>query len=168
MLTDPVLVLNNSFEPLVICSVRRAIIMMYLGKAQLVESRDGFLIRSVSRAMREPSVVRLGHYARVPFKQVMLNRRNIIRRDANRCQYCGATNRPLTVDHVVPRLRGGCETWENLVCACDRCNNRKGDRTPEEAGLKLSREPVRPNNFTFMRQLIRRGDEAWRKYLFGA
>lgn len=167
MLTDPVLVLNSSFEPLVICSVRRAVVMMYLGKAQLVESRDGLMIRSVSSAMREPSVVRLDHYARVPFKQVMLNRRNIIRRDEGRCQYCGATNRPLTVDHVVPRLRGGADTWENLVCACDRCNNRKGDRTPEQAGMKLMREPARPNQITFMRRLVRRGDESWRKYLFG-
>lgn len=168
MLTDPVLVLNSSFEPLVICSVRRAVIMMYLGKAQLVESRDGFMVRSVSTAMREPSVVRLDHFARVPFRHVMLNRRNIIRRDGARCQYCGASNRPLTIDHVVPKLRGGTDSWENLVCACDRCNNRKGDRTPEQAGMKLLREPIRPNPLTFMRQLTRRGDEVWRKYLFGA
>jgi 5-methylcytosine-specific restriction endonuclease McrA len=167
MLTDPVLVLNATFEPMIVCTVRRAIIMMYLGKAKLVESRDGLMVRSVSMAMREPSVVKLDYYARVPFKQVMLNRKNIIRRDGGRCQYCGATNRPLTVDHVIPRLRGGSDTWENLVCACDRCNNRKGDRLPAEVGMRLLRKPARPSPLTFMRHLVPAGDEVWSKYLFG-
>ncbi|MCK4858210.1 MAG: HNH endonuclease [candidate division Zixibacteria bacterium] len=167
MLTDPVLVLNNSYEPLVISTVRRAVVMVYLGKARLVEPRDGQMVRSISRAMREPSVVRLEYYARVPFKNVMLNRKNIIKRDEGRCQYCGASNRPLTVDHVIPRLQGGTDTWDNLVCACDRCNNKKGDRTPAEAGMSLLKAPARPSHLTFMRQLIRRGDEIWSKYLFG-
>lgn len=167
MLCDPVLVLNKSYEPLVICSVKRAVVLVYLGKAKLVERRDGHRIRSVSTSFAEPSVVRLDHYARVPFKNVMLNRKNIIRRDEGRCQYCGTMSRPMTVDHVIPRLRGGRDVWENLVCACDRCNNKKGDLTPEEAGLSLIREPARPTYLTFMKQLIQQGDEVWNKYLFG-
>jgi 5-methylcytosine-specific restriction endonuclease McrA len=167
MLCDPVLVLNNSYEPLVVCSVRRAIVLVYLGKAKLVERRDGHKIRSVTVALSEPSVVRLDHYVKVPFKQVMLNRRNVIRRDEGCCQYCGTTSRPMTVDHVVPRQHGGRDIWENLVCACDRCNNKKGGRTLDEAGMTLIKQPTKPTYLTFMRQLIRKGDEAWKKYLFG-
>jgi 5-methylcytosine-specific restriction endonuclease McrA len=168
MLCDPVLVLNSSYEPLVICSVRRAIVLVYLGKAKLVEPRDGHKIRSVTLALAEPSVVRLDRYVKVPFKQVMLNRRNVIRRDEGTCQYCGATSRPLTVDHVIPRQKGGKDIWENLVCACDRCNNQKGGRTLADAGMSLIRQPTKPTYLTFMRQLIRAGDDVWRKYLFGA
>ncbi len=167
MLCDPVLVLNNSYEPLVVCSVRRAIVLVYLGKAKLVERRDGHKIRSVALAVSEPSVVRLDNYVKVPFKQVMLNRRNVIRRDEGRCQYCGTTSRPMTVDHVVPRQHGGRDIWENLVCACDRCNNKKGGRTLDEVGMTLIKQPTKPTYLTFMRQLIRKGDEAWKKYLFG-
>lgn len=167
MLCDPVLVLNASYEPMVVCSVRRAIVLVYLGKAKLVERRDGHKIRSVSMAVSEPSVVRLDHYVKVPFKQVMLNRRNVIRRDRSSCQYCGTTSRPMTVDHVVPRQHGGRDVWENLVCACDRCNNKKGGRKLEEAGMTLIRQPTKPTYLTFMRQLTRKSDQAWQKYLFG-
>lgn len=167
MLCDPVLVLNASYEPLVVCSVKRAIVLVYLGKARLVEHRDGHKVRSVSTAVSEPSVVRLDHFVKVPFKQVMLNRRNVIRRDDGRCQYCGTISRPMTVDHVMPRQSGGRDVWENLVCACDRCNNKKGGRTLEESEMSLIKQPTKPTYLTFMRQLIRKGDDAWKKYLFG-
>jgi 5-methylcytosine-specific restriction endonuclease McrA len=166
MLTDHVLVVNQNYEPLLTTSVRRAIVMVFLGKAQMVESRDGRKLRSVSRAFDEPSIVRLDVYARVPHKQVMLNRRNVIKRDGGVCQYCGTTTGNMTVDHVIPRLRKGGDIWENLVCACDRCNNRKGNHTPEEAGMSLLNKPRRPSNLTFIRQLISTGDEVWKKYLF--
>lgn len=166
MLSNRVLVVNQNYEPLIVTSVRRAIIMMYLGKASLVESRNGHKIRSVSRALDVPSIVRLELYTRVPFRQVMLNRKNIIKRDGGRCQYCGTSVGTMTVDHVIPKLRGGDDKWENLVCACDRCNNKKGNRTPEEAGMKLRNRPRRPSHLTFIRQSLGKGDEVWKKYLF--
>ncbi len=166
MLSDPVLVVNQNYEPLITTSVKRAIVMVYLGKASLVEARRGRRVRSVTRSIEEPSIVRLELYTRVPYRQVMLNRKNIIKRDNNMCQYCGATSGNMTVDHVIPKLRKGADTWENLVCACERCNNKKGNRTPEEAGMKLRNRPRRPSHLTFITQLIRKGDEVWNKYLF--
>ncbi len=166
MLSDPVLVVNQNYEPLITTSVKRAIVMVYMGKASMVEARRGRKIRSISRAIDEPSIVRLELYTRVPYRQVMLNRKNVIRRDNGVCQYCGSTTGNMTVDHVIPKLRGGGDTWENLVCACERCNNKKGNRTPEEAGLPLINRPRKPSHLTFIRQLVRKGDEVWKKYLF--
>jgi 5-methylcytosine-specific restriction endonuclease McrA len=166
MLSDNVLVVNQNYEPIITTSVKRAIVLVFLGKASMVEARRGHMIRSVSRAFEEPSIVRLEVYARVPHKQVMLNRKNIIKRDAGVCQYCGTTSGTMTVDHVIPRLHGGGDQWENLVCACDKCNNKKGNRTPEEAGMRLRSRPRRPSNLTFIRQLVSKGDEVWKKYLF--
>jgi 5-methylcytosine-specific restriction endonuclease McrA len=166
MLSDNVLIVNQNYEPLITTSVKRAIVLVFLGKAQLVEARRGRMIRSVSRVFPEPSIVRLEVYARVPYKQVMLNRKNILKRDGGVCQYCGTAAGAMTVDHVIPRLRGGGDNWENLVCACDRCNNKKGDRTPEQAGMHLLRRPRRPSHLAFIRQLVNKGDEVWKKYLF--
>jgi 5-methylcytosine-specific restriction endonuclease McrA len=166
MLSDNVLIVNQNYEPLITTSVKRAIVLVFLGKAQLVEARRGRTIRSVSRVFPEPSIVRLEVYARVPYKQVMLNRKNILKRDGGVCQYCGTATGVMTVDHVIPRLRGGGDNWENLVCACDRCNNKKGDRTPEQAGMRLLRRPRRPSHLAFIRQLVNKGDEVWKKYLF--
>lgn len=168
MLSDHVLVVNQNYEPLITTSVKRAIVLVFLGKASMVETRRGRFIRSVTHSFEEPSIVRLEVYTRIPYKQVMLNRRNIIRRDGGTCQYCGTSSGVMTVDHVIPRLRGGSDNWENLVCACDRCNNKKGNRTPEEAGMKLFRRPRRPSHLTFISQLINKGDEVWKKYLFAS
>jgi 5-methylcytosine-specific restriction endonuclease McrA len=166
MLNDNVLIVNQNYEPLITTSVKRAIVLVFLGKASMVEARRGRMVRSVSRAFEEPSIVRLEVYARVPQKQVMLNRKNIIKRDGGICQYCGTTSGTMTVDHVIPKLRRGGDNWENLVCACDKCNNKKGNRLPEEAGMRLRRRPRRPSNLTFIRQLVTKGDEVWKKYLF--
>ena len=135
------LVLNHNYEPLSVCNVKKAIILLYLGKAELIAALDGKLLHSVSRTMPFPSVVRLSIYVRVPFKKIVLSRKNILRRDGHKCQYCGRSEVGLTVDHVIPRARGGEDTWENLVCACVKCNNKKGDRTPAEAQMPLSRKP---------------------------
>lgn len=161
-----VLVLNHNYEPLSICNVKKAVILLYLGKAELIESLDGKSLHSVSVTMPFPSIVRLSIYIRVPFKKIVLSRKNILRRDGHRCQYCGRTDVGLTVDHVVPKARGGEESWENLVCACVRCNNKKGDRTPAEAQLTLLRKPIRPNHVMFLRDFVGTVDECWKPYLF--
>lgn len=166
MLSSNVLVLNQNYEPLSVCSVRRAVVLVYLGKAEIVERYDGQLLHSVSINIPVPSVVRLGFYIKIPQKNIILSRKNIIKRDGHQCQYCGETHGPMTVDHVVPKIFGGRDSWENLVCACIRCNNLKGNRTPEQAGLELLRIPKKPSQIGFIRQFIGIADNCWKRYLF--
>jgi|DewCreStandDraft_5_1066085.scaffolds.fasta_scaffold00864_22 5-methylcytosine-specific restriction endonuclease McrA len=161
-----VLVLNQSYEPILICNVRKALLLLLLDKAELVETRNGALIRSVRHAYPYPSVIRLHAYIRVPYKKVELSRRNILRRDGFACQYCGTRSAPLTIDHVIPRSRGGSDSWENLVTACVPCNNRKGNRTPEEAGMRLRSIPRKPNHIVFLRNFMGSVEREWRPYLF--
>lgn len=165
-LSEHVLVLNQNFEPLSVCTARRAVVLVFLGKAEIVERSDGIMVHSVSTSWPLPSVVRLGSYIRVPQKRILLSRKNILKRDGHRCMYCGTTQGRMSVDHILPRLRGGSDTWENLVCACHACNNRKGNRTPEEAGMPLLGRARRPNHITFIQQFIGIRDKRWRPYLF--
>lgn len=166
LINRAVLMLNQNYEPLSVCTVRRAVCMQLLGKVDVVETCDGKRIHSVSRSIPVPSVVRLSWYVNVPYKRILLTRKNIIKRDRHTCQYCGDRKGPMTVDHILPRRLSGGDTWENMVCACDRCNNRKGDRSPEEAGMKLTHQPRRPNHITFIQRFVGISDERWRPYLF--
>ncbi len=138
-----VLVLNLNYEPLNVCEAGRALVLVDLGKAEVLE-HNGSVLRSARRVFVCPSVIRLAYLVRRPRPQARLSRRQIFVRDDYTCQYCGARSRELTLDHVIPLFRGGTHTWENLVSACPRCNHRKGGRNPEEAHLRLLREPVRP------------------------
>lgn len=165
----PVLVLNATFEPINVTAVRRALILMLKGVAQ-AEETSHTEVHSTSKAIQVPSVIRLLSYRHIPQQSRALSRKNILLRDRNTCQFCGTPfpASELTLDHVMPRSRGGRSSWENLVASCYSCNNRKGDRTPEEAGLKLQRRP-RPFTLHTSRQLMRligHRDEKWRKYLF--
>ena len=166
---EPVLVLNATFEPINVTAVRRALVLMLKGVAQAEEINHAE-VHSASQAVRVPSVIRLLSYRHIPQQSRALSRKNILLRDRNTCQFCGSafSASELTLDHVLPRSRGGRSTWENLVACCYTCNNHKGDRTPEEAGLKLQRRP-RPFTLHTSRQLMRligHRDEKWRKYLF--
>jgi 5-methylcytosine-specific restriction endonuclease McrA len=165
----PVLVLNATFEPINVTAVRRALVLMLKGVAQ-AEETTAAEVHSSSRAVCVPSVIRLLSYRHIPQQSRALSRKNILLRDRNTCQFCGNSfpASELTLDHVMPRSRGGRSSWENLVACCYACNNSKGDRTPEEAGLKLQRRP-RPFTLHTSRQLMRligHRDEKWRKYLF--
>ncbi len=140
----PALVLNQNYEPLNVCSVRRAVVLVFRGKAEILEAGDEPL-RGVGSARYEtPSVIRLQHLVRRPMPQLRLTRREVFQRDGNRCQYCGRRG-DLTLDHVTPRHRGGDHSWENLTTACRPCNHRKGGRTPEEANMALAGRPRRPS-----------------------
>jgi 5-methylcytosine-specific restriction endonuclease McrA len=160
-----VLLLNQNYEPLTICSARRALVLLFQGKVEMIETADGLRVRTVTNSYALPSVVRLWQYRKVPYKRIMLTRKNIHVRDNNTCQYCGMNKGPLTVDHVVPKNMGGTDSWENLVCACSRCNNKKGDRTPEQAGMRLLKRPMRPTFITFIQRHVSIADP-WRPYLF--
>ena len=165
VLRRSVLVLNQSYEPVQVCSVRRAIVLVFRGRAEVIESLD-LTLRTVSDRFPVPSVVRLVLYVRVSPKSFALSKRNIMKRDGYQCQYCGTKQGPMTVDHVIPKTVGGRDTWENLVCACVRCNNVKGDRLPEKAGVRLLRRPRRPNNALFISHFVGIPDTRWRPYLF--
>ena len=165
LLNKSVLVLNQNYEPMSVCSVRRALILIFRGKAHSVETADE-VVRSVCEDFPIPSVVRLQRYIHAPRRRVVLSKRNILKRDNHQCQYCGSSDKKLTIDHIVPRKIGGQETWENLVCACVACNNKKGDYKPEQIGLRLQRKPKRPNNISFIRDFIGISDQRWKPYLF--
>lgn len=169
VMQEPVLVLNATFEPINVTAVRRAMVLLLKGVAQ-AEELNHSEVHSTTRTLRVPSVIRLLAYRHIPQQSRALSRKNILLRDRNTCQFCGCPfpASELTLDHVVPRSRGGRSSWDNLVACCYQCNNRKGDRTPEEAGLELVRRP-RPFTLHTSRQLMRligHKDEKWRKYLF--
>jgi len=149
-----------------ICNVKKAMILIFLGKAEMVANRDDRRVRSVSKSFPWPSVIRLNTYIAVPFKKIILTRKNILRRDHYRCAYCGRGDITLTLDHIIPKSRGGEDSWENLVAACLPCNNKKGDQTPEEAMMKLRVRPYTPNHIMFIKNSAGRLEEKWKPFLF--
>jgi 5-methylcytosine-specific restriction endonuclease McrA len=166
LLNHNVLVLNQNYEPLSVCSARRAIVLLFLGKAEMIETYDGARIKSISKSFPLPSVVRLDRFIRAPRKRILLTRKNVLIRDGYVCGYCGSSKGPMTVDHIIPKNMGGSDSWENLVCACERCNNKKGDRTPAQAGMSLLRKPARPNHITYIQRFVGVADNRWKPYLF--
>ena len=160
-----VLVLNASYEPLNVCTVRRAHVLLYKGKAEVVEQLDQPL-RSASSTYIWPHVIRLIHYVRVPRAiQRKISRRALFARDGWRCVYCGTSGGRLTLDHVVPRSRGGESSWENVVTSCASCNHRKGDRTPEQVGMELKTPPRAPQPVLFIKLAAPRIPKRWTPYL---
>lgn len=160
------MVLNQSYEPLTVCTLKKAILLIFLGKAEIVQKDDRKSIRTMKSNFPWPSVIRISKYIKVPYKKVILSRKNILRRDNYKCAYCGRSDLMLTVDHVVPKARGGSDSWENLVTACTRCNNIKGDRTPEEANMKLLIKPFKPSHIIFIKNIVSKIDEKWKPYLY--
>jgi len=160
-----VLVLNASYEPLNVCSVRRAHVLVFKGKAEVLEEL-GQPLRSASSTYPWPHVIRLVTYVRVPRGfQRKISRRALFARDGWRCVYCGTSGGRLTLDHVVPRSRGGNSVWENVVTSCAPCNLRKGNRLPEEIAMTLHRPPRPPAPVLFIRLATRRIPSRWRPYL---
>ncbi|NBO30737.1 MAG: HNH endonuclease [Cyanobacteria bacterium WB6_1B_304] len=161
-----VLVLNASFEPLNITSWRRAVVLLLKGKAESIEHNDKFIYPEFPL----PTVIRLRHYVAVPYKEIPLTRRNLLHRDGHSCQYCAYTGEDLTLDHVLPRSRGGVDSWDNMVTACIRCNIKKGNRTPKEAGMVLRNQPHKPHSglyFEVAKHLKSGIHQEWRKYVIG-
>lgn len=139
---------------------------MVLGKAELVENFDDKAIHSASSVFPWPSVIRLSAFIHVPYKTIILTRKNILNRDQHKCAYCGRGDITLTIDHIIPKSRGGQDVWENLVAACVRCNNSKGDRTPHEANMTLRIKPYMPNHVLFLKNKVGRLHQTWKQYLF--
>jgi 5-methylcytosine-specific restriction endonuclease McrA len=166
----PVLVLNASYEPINICGARRALVLVLKGIAR-TEEEQGSTLHAARIRMPLPSVIRLLEYRRIPHQTRALSRKNILLRDRNTCQYCAVVLAAgeLTLDHVLPRSRGGQSTWENLVACCHRCNREKGNQLLHELkDMKLLREP-RPFSLHTSRHIMRmigNSDQKWRKYLY--
>ena len=165
MVNSAVLVLNQNYEPLNVCQVRRAVVLLYRGKAEMVEDGRGE-IHSIAETIPLPSVIRLVYLIKRPRAQRKLSRLEVFSRDRFTCQYCGSSTRELTLDHVIPRHQGGQHIWENLVSACIPCNRRKAGRTPEQARMTLVRQPREPSarGFLVPYHHLRRHQE-WHKYL---
>lgn len=185
VLTLPVLLLNRHFSPVSVATVRRAFVLLYGGAARAVDDTgethdfDAWLrvpVRSLDTGLpiigsevRVPRVLHLQRYDRAPRVAVRLTRRNLMIRDQFQCQYCGRrpSVRELNVDHVVPRSRGGQDSWENLVVSCRTCNLRKGRRTPAEAGMALLSTPHHPrwSTATQIRLVMREPIAEWQPFL---
>ncbi|MFH0768625.1 MAG: HNH endonuclease [Chloroflexota bacterium] len=167
MISLPVLVLNQSYEPLNICRVQRAVVLIYQNKAEMLENGSG-VIHSANAEFTVPSVIRLASLIKRPHRPIRkLTRFEIFKRDQYTCQYCGKESRQLTLDHIIPRYRGGEQTWENVVSACVPCNRRKAGRTPQEAGMRLIHKPLRPrdNGLFYIPARYPHVRSEWQKYL---
>lgn len=163
-----VLVLNQNYEPLNVCSWQRAVTLLCLGKATALEHDEHLILHTPTQEMPRPTVVRLSYLIRRPIPELKLSRRAVLARDGNTCQYCGHTSRELTIDHVVPREHGGPSSWDNLVACCLRCNNKKANRTPREANMELLNKPRRPRfipYLSFATFTTAASNPCWRDYL---
>jgi 5-methylcytosine-specific restriction endonuclease McrA len=166
-MNEPVLVLNGNYEPINVCTTKRAMGLILADKAMVLENGRG-VVHTVSRTYERPSVIRLAYVVRRPRPRVRLCKREILRRDEYRCQYCGRSTGQLTIDHVVPRHKRGEHSWRNLVAACPQCNRRKGGRTLPEARMRLLRQPFEPHptaQYLFGR--YSEGNGTWARYLEG-
>lgn len=165
MVNSAVLVLNQNYLPLNVCTARRAIVLLLQQKAEMVENGAGY-IHTINSLVPLPSVIRLVYIVKRPNSHKKLTRLEIFARDHFRCQYCGKETRNLTLDHIMPRFRGGPHTWENVVSACIPCNRKKAGKTPLEAGMKLIRKPFLPkyNGYYIPYQYLRSHDN-WLKFI---
>lgn len=168
IINTPVLVLNQDYQPINICRVRRAVVLILQGKAEVLENGLGS-IHAISCSLPIPSIVRIGYLVKRPRFQRKLTRFEVFNRDKYTCQYCGRDTKELTLDHIIPRSQGGRHDWENVVSCCFPCNRRKAGRTPMEAGMKLIQRPLipRPDSFYVPYQYLRTHSE-WQKYLIAA
>jgi 5-methylcytosine-specific restriction endonuclease McrA len=159
-----VLILNADYSAISVCTVPKAFLLVYLNKAELVAEIPKVKLRSVNSSFPLPSVIRLNRYVNVPFRGIVMSRHNVFKRDQNVCVYCG-NSKDLTLDHVIPKSRGGKTHWDNLVTACKRCNSKKGHFTPEEANMPLSIQPFKPSFLMFVRDCSGKIEEHWLPFL---
>ena len=165
ILNRRVLVLNQSYEPLMIIGAKRAVILLLNEKVDSLECyREQ--IHSAYLTISLPSVIRLRDYARIRRKEIVLSRKNILKRDNHTCQYCGARSISMTIDHIIARKKGGGESWDNLVAACMPCNTHKGNKSLKEADMKLLRMPRKPTMIIHLQKFVKQFQASWRPYLF--
>ncbi len=164
MINSPVLVLNQNYQPLNVCNVRRAVVLLGRGKAEIIINGRGH-IRTISLLVQIPSVIRLVYMVKRPLVRRRLSRRAIFYRDGFRCQYCGKESKDMTLDHIMPRSRGGPHVWENVVSACIPCNHRKAGLTPKEANMRMLKKPTAPRPNPYYMFHHRSILEEWRQFM---
>ena len=160
-----VLVLNQSYEPIMVVGAKRAIILIISEKVEALENYRE-IIHSAYLSLPLPSVIKLREYVRIRRKEIVLSRKNILKRDNHECQYCGVRSVPMTIDHIIPRKRGGEDSWYNLIAACVQCNTHKGNRTPNEAKLIMKKKPRKPTMIIHLQKFVKQFQNTWRPYLF--
>ena len=162
---NKVLVLNASYELLNICNWKRAVVLVFKGKAEQLEHNGKVIYPN----FHIPTVIRLRRYIRIPHKEIPLTRKNLLHRDHYSCQYCGLKSSDLTIDHITPRSKGGTDSWDNVVASCQRCNVKKGDRIPKEANMHLLRQPKVPTGHLYFEvtRLASSYFPDWQKYIIG-
>jgi len=168
MVSSRVLVLNASYEPINVCTVRRATVLVLKSRAEILEHCDQFM-HAETLTLPRPAVIRLTKYVRVPrdAHARRITRRAVFARDRWTCQYCGTVRTTLTVDHVIPRSKGGRSSWDNIVASCAPCNRRKGDRLPAQIDMHPRRQPAPPPPTIFVHVATARIPSAWEQYLAG-
>ena len=165
ILNRKVLVLNQSYEPFALTSAKRAVVLVIGEKVDMLEKYNE-KINSVKKSFVLPSVIKLKFYVKIPHKDLSLTKRNIFKRDLNRCQYCGDCKNKMTIDHVIPRIRAGKDTWDNLVTACSRCNTKKGDHLLKNINMKLIKKPRKPSRIFHLQSHVNNLQSNWKPYLF--
>ncbi len=169
VLNSNVLVLNTTYEPINICNIKRAVILLFKDDAVVLENYDKF-IHSPSKKIKAPAVIKLKEYVKIPHKKVVLTRKNILIRDKYTCQYCGKRfpASELTIDHIIPKSKGGLTKWDNVVACCKKCNEKKGHRSPWDANMTLVRKPSAPTYIYFLHIVkhIGSNNKPWQKYLY--
>ncbi len=161
------LVLNAGFEPLAVVTFRRALLLVFMDKATVLAADEENPVVGPNQVMPRPTVILLNRYVRMPHRRnLQVSRRGVLRRDAHRCAYCGRS--ASTIDHIIPRSRGGVDSWENLVAACHGCNSAKGDRTLAQLGWKLRFAPGTPRGAQWFITELDRPAEAWSPFLRSA
>jgi 5-methylcytosine-specific restriction endonuclease McrA len=148
-----ILVLNSTYQPINTTTLARGFKLVFKGKAEILEHLSDSPILTDKKTFQRPTVIRLLKYVSVPYRKIQLNRQNILIRDGYKCAYCGSENRILTLDHIMPKSRGGRNTWENLITSCGNCNVKKNNRTPEEANMTLLFQPFKPSYIYFVQKL---------------
>ena len=167
VLNNKVLLLNASYEPLMLVSGRKAIILLVCGKVDSLDDYP-FKVRSTYMALNLPSVIRLKEYINYRFANIALSRKNILIRDNYTCQYCGKKLSPnkLTIDHIIPKYKGGRNSWKNLVAACKVCNSKKGNFVLKNINMELIKKPIKPNFIFHFQKEISKHQNSWKQYLF--
>ena len=157
---DKVLVLNADYSPLNVTTLHRGFNLVFTGKAEIVKSSDNLIVTD-KKSYERPVIIRLLNYVRYVYRRLRVNRHKIYKRDGHKCVYCG-NSKQLTIDHLIPKSKGGKNTWENLVTCCSKCNVKKGDKTIEQAGLRLLKKPYEPD--IFIEAMNTTLEKVWNEY----
>ena len=163
-LNNKVLLLNNSYEPISVITAKKAVIMYFLDKVDVVK-KSKIVINSLYLKFNIPEVIKLKNYIYIKHSKIPLTRKNILKRDNNICQYCGKNKSEITIDHVLPKDKGGNDTWNNLVVACKRCNMIKGNYLLKDIDMYLIRKPFEPTKIIYL-QNVGKNNKSWHPYLY--